>query len=72
MNILLLGVLGYVGYTLLKKDDRPAKLRETASTMFAQAQQLDAASQHGPAQSLRNQAEALLAQAVGIETGRIK
>jgi len=72
MNILILAALGYVAYTLLSKDDRPAKMREAASAMFAQAQQLETAMQFSSAQSLRSQADALVAQAVGIESGRIK
>jgi hypothetical protein len=72
MNILILAALGYGAYKILSKDDRPAQMREAASAMYAQAQQLEAAMQFSSAQSLRSQADALVAQAVGIESGRIK
>jgi hypothetical protein len=73
MDLLTLGILGFVGYQLLKPgDDRPTKLRQAAQGMLAQATSLEQAGQQAASVQLRNHAQALLAQAAGIESGRIK
>lgn len=66
MDILTLGILGFIGYQLVKKDDRPAKLRAAAQAMLLTAQQLESSGQIAPAQSLRAQAQALIAQAASL------
>lgn len=71
MNWLVLGVLGFLGYQFLKKDDRPAQMRVSAQQMLAQAAALENSGQPG-AMQLRAQAQALIAQAAGIESGRIR
>ena len=73
MDLLTTAILGYVGYKLLiEKDSRVADLRKAAQGMLVNATELEATGQVAAATGLRNTAQALLAQAAGIESGRIK